>query len=200
MRKSPALLSFFDRLIRLPGIQELTYRCLAGCTSLETLELSDTLYMIDQQAFSDCSSLRRIELPTAVENIYNKAFSGCSGLKEIVFTGNVPYISDDAFHNVTATAYYPDGNDTWTKDIMLDYGGDLTWKPLDEAPAITYGDLNGDGNINTLDLVMLRKELNGDDPDIVAEAADVNGDGNINTLDLIVLRKYLNGDDVELGG
>lgn len=63
---------------------------------------------------------------------------------------------------------------------------------------ILYGDCSGDGNINTLDLIILRQYLAGWDvePDI---AADTNGNGTINTLDLIILRQYLAGWDVTLG-
>ena len=28
---------------------------------------------------------------------------------------------------VTATAYYPEGNPTWTSDVLQNYGGKLTW-------------------------------------------------------------------------
>ena len=28
---------------------------------------------------------------------------------------------------MTATAYYPAGNGTWTEAVMQDYGGSITW-------------------------------------------------------------------------
>ena len=62
---------------------------------------------------------------------------------------------------------------------------------------IIYGDSNGDGKINTVDLAMLRKYLANKDPATgestvsVGAGADVNGDGKINTVDLAMLRKYL---------
>ena len=34
---------------------------------------------------------------------------------------------ETAFYDVTASVNYPAGNSTWTSDVMLDYGGTLTW-------------------------------------------------------------------------
>ena len=60
------------------------------------------------------------------------------------------------------------------------------------------GDVTGDGNVNVMDLIRLRKHLAGDSVDIDLSNADVTGDGNVNVMDLIRLRKYLAGDDVDL--
>lgn len=59
------------------------------------------------------------------------------------------------------------------------------------------GDINGDGNINSIDFGILRKYL----LEIIdsfyyeygIKAADVNGDGNINSIDLGMHKKYLLG-------
>ena len=67
-------------------------------------------------------------------------------------------------------------------------------------PECTPGDLTSDGNINSLDGLLLMRYLNGWDVNIAAEAAmDVNGDGNVNSLDGLMLMRYLNGWDVTLG-
>ena len=60
------------------------------------------------------------------------------------------------------------------------------------------GDTTGDGKVNIMDLIRLRKHLAGDSVDINLSNADVTGDGKVNVMDLIRLRKYLAGDDVEL--
>jgi hypothetical protein len=50
------------------------------------------------------------------------------------------------------------------------------------TPTPITGDINGDGVVNSTDLVKLMRILMGLDP--VTSSADVNGDGNINALDL----------------
>lgn len=56
------------------------------------------------------------------------------------------------------------------------------------------GDVNGDGQVNLLDLVRLRKYLMHDTSDINSGNADVTGDGKVGSADLVRMRKYLAGD------
>ncbi|MBQ2377538.1 MAG: InlB B-repeat-containing protein, partial [Clostridia bacterium] len=65
--------------------------------------------------------------------------------------------------------------------------------------AISYGDPNGDGNINAMDAVLLAQKLAGWAVDIDDSAADVNGDGDINAKDAVLLAQFLAGWDVTLG-
>lgn len=60
------------------------------------------------------------------------------------------------------------------------------------------GDINGDKEVNSKDLIRLRKYFTGWDVNVDILACDCNGDGNVNSKDLIRLRKYFSGWDVEL--
>ena len=60
-------------------------------------------------------------------SIGDSAFGDCTSLKDIIFNGDVPSIGNEAFRNVTATAYYPVNNATWTKGVKQNYGGTITW-------------------------------------------------------------------------
>jgi hypothetical protein len=62
------------------------------------------------------------------------------------------------------------------------------------------GDLTGDGNINSLDGLLLMRYLNGWNVNIqLSETMDINADGKINSLDGLILMRYLNGWNVTLG-
>ena len=65
-----------------------------------------------------------------------------------------------------------------------------------EGDEILLGDLNGDGKIDDIDLLLLRRFLAGWPVDINHDAAKINGDNRISEVDLVLLRRYLAGWDV----
>lgn len=83
--------------------------------------------------------------------------------------------------------------------------GDVTDKNLEavkvqtvsgKVTVINYtpGDLNGDGTINTMDVILLRRLIAGGYGVTANEtAADVNADGKKNATDVILIRRYIAG-------
>lgn len=70
-------------------------------------------------------------------SIGSYAFYQCKTLKKIVFNGNAPQFENDTFWQVNATAYYPAGDKTWTKEKRKQYGGKKKWVEQYRSPKVT---------------------------------------------------------------
>lgn len=80
---------------------------------------------IPERYFYQCRNITKLVLSKG--SIGAEAFRDC-GASEIYFPGSAPKsIVDNAFQGVTATVYYPSGDESWTEDRMQQYGGNLTW-------------------------------------------------------------------------
>lgn len=111
------------------GIKRLSWSIFSECTSLKTVQLPEKLTEIGRWAFCNCESLTEITIPKDVTYIGVGAFEDCYALDTVTFLGDAPHFDTTRmFNNVEATIYYPGGNDTWTEEVMLQYGGTLTWK------------------------------------------------------------------------
>lgn len=75
----------------------------------------------------------------------------------------------------------------------------VTVSTLLESKTLTLvvrGDTSGDGKVTILDLLQVRKHINGDNTLNNARflAGDTSGDNKITILDLLQVRKHINGD------
>ena len=98
-----------------------------NCSGLTGMTIPNSVTYIGPDAFCGCSGLVSIEIPAGVTYIGWAAFYDCYNLTSIYFTGDAPEFGEFALSGLTATAYYPAGNPTWTEGVMQDYGGDITW-------------------------------------------------------------------------
>lgn len=121
------------------SVTGIDYGVFCECTSLKELILPANLTSIGSEAFCWCENLGSITIPTKVSSIGSYAFEGCECLIEIHFLGDVPEIGYGAFSNIKATISYPANNETWTSDVMQDYGGDIIWVPCCEEHIHEYG-------------------------------------------------------------
>ena len=109
------------------GVTTIQGYAFKGCTSMVDVDLPDSLITLCESAFYGCTELTQLIIPVNVTSIGDYCFSRSTGLKEIIFCGNAPSIGLGAFSKVSATAYYPSSNDTWTADMMQNYGGSIKW-------------------------------------------------------------------------
>ena len=98
-----------------------------NCSNVKKVQIPEALETIKESSFYGCIGIIEIEIPTAVESIENYAFASCSALRTMYFNGDRPEIGAYAFARVSAKAYYPSENATWTQEVMQNYGGTLTW-------------------------------------------------------------------------
>ncbi len=116
--------------IQLPmALSYVGYFAFNGCTALTDVEFPPNLTYFTGGCFYDCTGLTEIVFPAGTTYVDDDAFAGCTNVKTIVFTGDLPTILG-AFIGIEADAYYPAGNETWTADALLPYGGNLTWHAM----------------------------------------------------------------------
>lgn len=71
-------------------------------SSIETIELPNTLKSIGNTCFINCSLLEEITIPDAVTVIDDKAFSQCSSLKKVILGTQLERIGTNAFNRCSA--------------------------------------------------------------------------------------------------
>ena len=130
------------------GMASIGESTFSGCSSLRSITIPDSVTSIGFGAFQMCTSLTEVRIPAEVTGIGDNAFYGCNSLRRVDFLGDVPSISSSAFsgwfdadtntdYHVRAFALYPLENETWTEDLLQNYGGTLSWVPYRDGEAGT---------------------------------------------------------------
>ena len=103
--------------------------------SIKRVVVESGVTTIGAYAFSDFTSLASVELSDSVTAIGSDAFGGCTSLADIWFSGSAPSFAPDVFRKVTSSAHCW-SDETWTKEVMQDYGGDITWIETEKGQEI----------------------------------------------------------------
>ncbi len=110
----------------------------AGAASLTQITGSSQMTAIGGRAFSGADQLKQMTFPAGLTAIGAGAFADCTALETIRFEGEAPIFGKNCFAGVTARAWYPAGDLTWTAENKKNYGGSLTWSAATPAaPEVT---------------------------------------------------------------
>lgn len=181
----------------------------ANCEALTSLDLStfntekvtDMSYMFYSNSFSALETLDLSGFNTANVTDVESMFDGCTELKTITVGDgwNVDgAFSDDMFNNCTSlvgekgTTY--DAAFTSASYAHVD-GGEENPGYLTAAKKRNPADVNGDGDVNTADVVAVYSFIEKGEASLFThEAADVDGDGDVNTADVVAIYAAIIGD------
>lgn len=159
-----------------------------------SVAVPDTIKRIGHGAFAQ-SELTSIIIPESVTVIQKSAFSSCPELEEITILNPECDIYDDCY---TITSKFEKfygvicGYDYSTAQTYA-WKYNKAFRCLKEEISTATGDLNGDGDANIADAVLLQKYILGGQ-EITEEQfrnADLTGDGYVDSFDMVLLKKEI---------
>ena len=155
------------------GVKSIAIGAFDGCRALEHLTIPEGVTSIGSGAFSNCTGLVSVTIPASLEKNRSISFAQCEALTDL---------------------YYGDTTEAW-QTLSIEYPPHRVTVHCTDGEILTpvTGDVNGDGALDGLDLLRLRKYLVGEQMTIDPLDADLNGDGEVSILDLVRLRKLLAG-------
>ncbi len=147
-----------------------------------------SILSLDDGAFASCNKLVSVTIPDGVRYIGEGSFSNCTELTEIYIPESV-YVGWGAFSGCSKlTDIYceieskpDDWDDGWNENATVHWGYKKS----------IPGDTDGDGKINTYDIVYLINHLIYEEDYPVNQNVDFDGDGKVNTYDAIYLLNHL---------
>jgi hypothetical protein len=152
-------------------IETSTGTLIAGCGS--TVEIPETVKTIGTKAFYGCTELTSLYIPSSVMSIGENAFAGCVNLARIEYAS-----SSKRWENLSANAgITSDPEYIFALSVIGDLNGDgkiTSYEVLECARYLASidpatgeasktidinADINSDGKINILDLILIRQQV-----------------------------------------
>ena len=111
------------------------------------VRVNDVSHDLEGTKVSDVkTSIREIKFTGDAPAFQSYAYNSYFESWPLDTPASIPHDADvrrfgEVFQNVTLTAYYPEGNTTWTEAVRKDYGGTVTWVAYDpDAHFHSFGD------------------------------------------------------------
>ena len=164
------------------------------------------LTSIEESAFANCANLDSITIPRAVTTIGDWAFDGCNNLSKVFSQINFPKEFND---NVFTQNVYNSAILVVPVGTKAKYQSTAGWKNFvtiieegEDPDPLLPGDLNGDSEVDGMDLVALVNVIMGQSAQ--TGGADLNYDGEVDGMDYVAMVNIIMGtansrsmDDVE---
>ncbi len=163
-----------------------------NCSSIESVEYSSNTDTISRQCFKNCSALKNVVIDFGPKEFESYSFENCTSLESITIPKSVTSINSTAFNgcsDFTIKGY----RDSYAQQFAEDNG--YEFEILDPL----YGDANGDGKVNILDVTAIQRYKIGDQDlsDYGMKCADVNKDGSVTIRDATLIQMKLAKYDVD---
>ena len=124
----------------------------AGCSSLTSVTIPDSVTSIGYQAFSQCSSLTSVTIGSSVTSIGTGAFRNCSSLTSVRIPDGVTSIGRETFYRCSSltSVRIPDGVTSIGREAFRNCS-DLTSVVIpDSVTSIGKGAFNGCSNLKDI--------------------------------------------------
>lgn len=176
------------------SVTEMGEGAFGNCSGLSSITMEGNgLTTIGTHCFRSDSSLSVVRIPASVKMLGAYAFSYCSKLKHVYFKGDAPTFGetidgtfyDRVFYSCTAQAYYPEGNTTWTEDVLTNHDGTITWSAWAGTET---------GSIAEAEITLEQNSYTYTESDITPAVAVTLGDKTL-TLDEDYIVKYTDNEN-----
>ncbi len=151
-----------------------------SCPSLTTIKLPENITVIGSNMFNGCSELTSISIPATVTEIKAWAFDECTSLTDVYFAGT------EAEWNAIEIAK--------TNTALLNATIHFNASGIPDTPvSATFGDVDCDGKVDILDIIVLNRNLLGSG-ELTAQGrvnADVNRNNKPDADDSLNILKFL---------
>ena len=162
-----------------------------NCTGLTSVVIPNNITSIGSDAFRGCTSLTSVSIGNGITNIYSSAFYACSNLTSVKVDANTPPSITDTYtfsNRENATLIVPAG-------CKVAYQAADYWKEFKRIIEDIYGDVNGDEEVDVLDVVdIVRYTVGTPAETFVPILADINYNGEVNVGDAVALVNEIAGD------